>query len=153
MNLKITYYHDKEKMSNKSKLTQKIDNRVGDAFVITHSGGSGAKYVRVKTVNGAWSVVFRDDTPQYAFWMSLLHDESEPMKRAKEALAIMYYQFTNMAVDEEFVTDFYNAFNRRMERYRASVEEATREEQDAAIEDAKIIQDLNSGAVPTETDV
>jgi hypothetical protein len=137
-------------MSNKTKPTQKLDGKIGNAFVITHSKGDAANYVRVRTINGAWSVAFRDDTPQYAFWLSLLHDEREPMQRAKEVLAILYYQLTNMAVDEEFLNDFYEAFHRRMERARASVEEATREEQDKAIEDAKIIQDLNAAITQQE---
>lgn len=137
-------------MSNKTKPTQKLDGKIGNAFVITHSKGDVANYVRVRTINGAWSVAFRDDTPQYTFWLSLLHDEREPMQRAKEVLAILYYQLTNMAVDEEFLNDFYAAFHRCMERASASVEEATREEQDKAIEDAKIIQDLNAAITQQE---
>lgn len=140
-------------MSNKSKLTQKIDNRVGDAFVITHSGGSGAKYVRVKTVNGAWSVAFRDDTETYTRWMNALRDESEGGKMLKEMHAYLLYHAATLVADRKFFEDFYKAYAALCERVRAMQPEATREEQDAAIEDAKIIQDLNSGAVPTETDV
>ncbi len=112
--------------------------RVGN-FEITKDGGSEHDYLRIKSINGSWSISHRDDSPMYGVWMQMCKDPE--YHKGMAVLIVMSYHLTNSFVDKEFVEDFFNAYDAMQKRRVERAPIPTEEEEAEAIREMEVLED------------
>lgn len=114
-------------------------------FVIFHDKGQLHNYIRVRTIDGAWGISYRDDTPMYGMWMQMARDKD--YKQGIEIILTTGYILTNMPMDKEFVDDFWLAWDRWNHRRMGIVETPSKEESAAAAEEGLMVEQMRHAVV------
>lgn len=120
-------------MSNRKKVIAKVGN-----FEVIQDKNAVYEYIRIRAIEGHWSVAYRDDSHMYG--KILLMAKKEEYKATLEHTIVFLYNFTNMLVDREFVNDFTRAVFAMQERISKTQPEPTEEENEDAIREASIIE-------------
>lgn len=120
-------------MSKKKNVIARVGN-----FEIVKENGSGHSYVRIKAVNGHWSLMHRDDSVMYGAWLEMC--KSPDYKPSMEVLLVMTYALTTQFVDAEFAQDFFKAWEGLMTRRAEAAPEPTEEENQRAIAEVKMME-------------
>lgn len=120
-------------MSNKN-----IIARVGN-FEITKDGGADHDYLRIRSIDGCWSISHRDDSPMYGIWMGMCKDPE--YHKGMEVIIVMSYILSQSLLDEGFVRDYFDAVDAMKARRVAAAPEPTEKEEDEAIKEVALMKE------------
>lgn len=122
-------------MSKKKNIIARVGN-----FEIHKESGPEHDYIRIKTINGSWAIMHRDDSPMYGAWLMMCKD-SEYLK-GMEVIITMSYTLTNSLLDKEFVEDFFNALDAMGKRKVAAAPVPTEQEEADAIAEVEMMEEI-----------
>ena len=115
--------------------------RVGN-FEITKDGGSEHDYLRIKSVSGHWGVTYRDDNEMYGKIMAMVRDKE--YAQTLEFTIIYLFNTTSILIDAEFANDYFSALERMRDRMVAAAPTPTEAEEDEAIAEAEVMEDMKN---------
>lgn len=121
-------------MSKKKNVIARVGN-----FEITKGSGEH-DYIRIKAINGHWSVSHRDDSPMYGVWMAMC--KGPEYVKGMEVIITMSYALTNSILDKEFVEDFFNALDAMGKRKVAAAPVPTEQEEADAIAEVQMMEEI-----------
>lgn len=113
--------------------------KVGE-FEITKDGGAEHDYLRIKSTSGNWGLTYRDDNEMYGKIMAMVRDK-EYAETLERTIYFMYHN-TTILIDAQFASDYFTALEAMKNRMAAAIPDPTEEEEDAAIEEIKVFEDL-----------
>ena len=118
------------------KKKKNVIARVGN-FEVVKDSGREHDYVRIRAVNGHWSISHRDDSMMYGVWMEMCKDPE--WAEGMQVLVTMAYCQTTVLLDEEFIRDFFKAFDAMSKRAVANMPEPTTEEECMAMQEVELM--------------
>ena len=122
---------------SKKNIIARVNN-----FEITKDGGSEHDYLRIKSVSGHWGVIYRDDNEMYGKIMAMVHDKE--YAQTLEFTIIYLFNTTSILIDAEFANDYFSALERMRDRMVAAAPTPTEAEEDEAIAEAEVMEDMKN---------
>ena len=106
---------DRRGASNKGAEGMTEIARFGN-FLIKRFGDGQSMWLRMMSVDGAWSMDFRDDSLNYGLIASCLESEAEGVRRALEAWIVVSYHMAQVWPDPEYLDEAVDCLRRLQER-------------------------------------
>lgn len=113
--------------------------RLGN-FIVCVETGSLHNWIVFRAVSGFWTLRFRDDNNMYANLLSLAREKK--YHNFLEHYLTMNFVLSNSIPDMDFTKDFYEAYQRRVERIAAAEPEPTEEEEQEALAEMEFRNDI-----------
>lgn len=122
-------------MSKKKNVIARVGN-----FEIVKDSSVERDYIRIRAINGHWSITHRDDSPMFGVWMAMCKDSE--YAKGMEVIITMSYTLTNSLLDEKFVEDFFNALDAMGKRKVKAAPIPTEQEESDAISEAQMMEKI-----------
>lgn len=122
-------------MSKKKNVIARVGN-----FEIVKDSSVEHDYIRIRAINGHWSITHRDDSPMFGVWMAMCKDSE--YAKGMEVIITMSYTLTNSLLDEKFVEDFFNALDAMGKRKVEAAPIPTEQEESDAISEAQMMEEI-----------
>ena len=122
-------------MSKKKNVIARVGN-----FEIVKDSSVEHDYIRIRAINGHWSITHRDDSPMFGVWMAMCKDSE--YAKGMEVIITMSYTLTNSLLDEKFVEDFFNALDAMGKRKVEADPIPTEQEEFDAISEAQMMEEI-----------
>lgn len=122
-------------MSKKKNVIARVGN-----FEIVKDSSVEHDYIRIRAINGHWSITHRDDSPMFGVWMAMCKDSE--YAKGMEVIITMSYTLTNSLLDEKFVEDFFNALDAMGKRKVEAAPIPTEQEESDAISEVQMMEEI-----------
>ncbi len=122
-------------MSKKKNVIARVGN-----FEIVKDSSVEHDFIRIRAINGHWSITHRDDSPMFGVWMAMCKDSE--YAKGMEVIITMSYTLTNSLLDEKFVEDFFNALDAMGKRKVEAAPIPTEQEESDAISEAQMMEEI-----------
>lgn len=127
------------------KKEKNVIARVGN-FVIVKESGNGMDWVSVKAVSGNWTVRYREDSRMYG--MLVMMSKNKALRPYLENWVTSLYLMAQSTPDLKFYEEFLHAYEGLQER--SKLPDATEEEDKAALEEVRTMEEMKEEADGTE---
>lgn len=122
-------------MSKKKNVIARVGN-----FEIVKDCSVEHDYIRIRAINGHWSITHRDDSPMFGVWIAMCKDSE--YAKGMEVIITMSYTLTNSLLDEKFVEDFFNALDAMGKRKVEADPIPTEQEEFDAISEVQMMEEI-----------
>lgn len=122
-------------MSKKKNVIARVGN-----FEIVKDSSVEHDYIRIRAINGHWSITHRDDSPMFGVWMAMCKDSE--YAKGMEVIITMSYTLTSSLLDEKFVEDFFNALDAMGKRKVEADPIPTEQKEADAISEAQMMEEI-----------